>query len=64
MNEYENYSFEEKEEIEKEAMLLCSSSENIKLDFLKAMKKNHKLFSSTMKPYILQVLKKHLEEAS
>lgn len=64
MNEYENYSFEEKEEIEKEAMLLCSSSEKISLTFLNEMKKNPILFSSTIRPYIIKILKKHLEEAS
>ena len=64
MNEYENYSFEEKERIEKEAIELCASSQKISLAFLNEMKKNPILFSSTMKPYILQVLKKYLDEAS
>ena len=64
MNEYENYSFEEKERIEKEAIELCASSQKISLTFLHEMKKNPILFSSTIRPYIIKVLKKHLEEAS
>ena len=64
MVEYENYSFEEKERIEKEAIELCSSSEKISLTFLNEMKKNPILFSSTIRPYIIKILKKHLEEAS
>lgn len=64
MEEYEKYSTEEKEKIEKEAMTLCASSQNISLDFLKTMKKNPLLFSSTLKPFIIQVLKKQLDEAS
>ena len=64
MSEYENYSFEEKEKIENEAIGLCSSSQNISLTFLNEMKKNPMLFSSTIRPYIVQILKKHLEEAS
>lgn len=64
MSEYENYSFEEKEKIENEAIGLCSSSQNISLTFLNEMKKNPMLFSSTIRPYIIQILKKHLEEAS
>ena len=64
MEKYEKYSTEEKEKIEKEAMALCASSQNISLDFLKTMKKNPLLFSSTLKPFIIQVLKKQLDEAS
>ena len=64
MSKYENYSFEEKERIEKEAVELCSSSQKISLTFLKEMKKNPILFSSTIRPYIIQILKKYLEEAS
>lgn len=64
LEKYEKYSTEEKEKIEKEAMTLCASSQNISLDFLKTMKKNPLLFSSTLKPFIIQVLKKHLDEAS
>ena len=64
ISEYENYSFEEKERIEKEAIELCASSQNISLTFLTEMKKNPMLFSSTLRPYIIQILKKHLEEAS
>lgn len=64
MEEYEKYSTEKKEKIEKEAMVLCASSQNISLDFLKTMKKNPLLFSSTLKPFIIQVLKKQLDEAS
>lgn len=64
MEKYEKYSTEEKEKIEKKAMALCASSQNISLDFLKAMKKNSLLFSSTLKPFIIQVLKKQLDEAS
>ena len=64
MNEYENYSFEEKERIEKEAVELCSSSQKISLTFLNEMRKNPILFSSTIRPYIIKILKKHLEEAS
>ena len=64
MVKYENYSFEEKERIEKEAIELCSSSEKISLTFLNEMKKNPILFSSTIRPYIIKILKKHLEEAS
>ena len=64
MSEYENYSFEEKERIEEEAIKLCASSQNISLTFLNEMKKNPMLFSSTLRPYIIQILKKHLEEAS
>lgn len=57
MSKYEQYSFEEKVKIEKKAMELCASSQNISFDFLKAMKKNLLLFSSTLKPFIIQVLK-------
>lgn len=64
MEKYEKYSTEEKEKIEKEAMALCASSQNISLAFLKIMKKNPLLFSSTLKPFIIQVLKKQLDEAS
>lgn len=64
MEKYEKYSTEEKEKIEKEAMALCASSQNISLAFLKIMKKNPLLFSSTLKPFIIQVLKKQLNEAS
>lgn len=64
MSKYEDYSFEEKEKIETEAIELCASSQNISLTFLKEMKKNPILFSSTIRPYIIQILKKHLEEAS
>ena len=64
MEKYEKYSTEEKEKIEKEAMVLCASSQNISLNFLKTMKKNPLLFSSTLKPFIIQVLKKQLDEAS
>lgn len=64
MEKYEKYSTEEKEKIEKEAMALCASSQNISLNFLKTMKKNPLLFSSTLKPFIIQVLKKQLDEAS
>lgn len=64
MSKYEKYSFEEKERIEKEAMELCASSEKISLTFLNEMKKNPILFSSTIRPYIIKILKKHLEEAS
>lgn len=64
MSEYENYSFEEKERIEKEAVELCSSSQKISLTFLNEMRKNPILFSSTIRPYIIKILKKHLEEAS
>lgn len=64
MEKYEKYSTEEKEKIEKEAMALCASSQNISLDFLKTMKKNPLLFSSTLKPFIIQILKKQLDEAS
>lgn len=64
MSEYEDYSFEEKVRIEKEAMELCASSEKISLAFLNEMKKNPILFSSTIRPYIIKILKKHLEEAS
>lgn len=64
MEKYEKYSTEEKEKIEKEAMALCASSQNINLAFLKIMKKNPLLFSSTLKPFIIQVLKKQLDEAS
>lgn len=64
MEKYEKYSTEEKEKIEKEAMALCASSQNISLDFLKTMKKNPLLFSSTLKPFIIQVLKKQLDEVS
>lgn len=64
MVEYENYSFEEKKRIEKEAIELCSSLEKISLTFLNEMKKNPILFSSTIRPYIIKILKKHLEEAS
>lgn len=64
MSKYEDYSFEEKEKIETEAIELCASSQNISLTFLKEMKKNPILFSSTLRPYIIQILKKHLEEAS
>ena len=64
MSEYENYSFEEKERIEKEAVELCSSSQKISLTFLNEMRKNPMLFSSTIRPYIIKILKKHLEEAS
>ncbi|MEE1475414.1 hypothetical protein [Fusobacterium sp.] len=64
MEKYEKYSTEEKEKIEKEAMVLCASSQNISLDFLKTMKKNPLLFSSTLKPFIIQVFKKQLDEAS
>ena len=64
MEKYEKYSTEEKEKIEKKAMALCASSQNISLDFLKTMKKNPLLFSSTLKPFIIQVLKKQLDEAS
>lgn len=64
MSEYEDYSFEEKVRIEKEAMELCASSEKISLAFLYEMKKNPILFSSTIRPYIIKILKKHLEEAS
>ena len=45
-------------------MALCASSQNISLAFLKIMKKNPLLFSSTLKPFIIQVLKKQLDEAS
>lgn len=64
MSEYENYSFEEKEKIEKEAVELCASSQKISINFLNEMKKNPILFSSTIRPYIIKILKKHLEEAS
>ena len=64
MSEYEDYSFEEKVRIEKEAMELCASSEKISLAFLNEMRKNPILFSSTIRPYIIKILKKHLEEAS
>ena len=64
MSKYEQYSFEEKVRIEKEAMELCASSEKISLTFLNEMKKNPILFSSTIRPYIIKILKKHLEEAS
>lgn len=64
MSKYEKYSFEEKERIEKEAMELCASSEKISLTFLNEMRKNPILFSSTIRPYIIKILKKHLEEAS
>lgn len=64
INEYENYSFEKKKEIEKEAVALCASSEDISLSFLNEMKKTPVLFSSTIRPYIIQVLKKYLAEAS
>lgn len=64
MSEYENYSFEEKEKIEKEAMLLCASSRNVTLDFLEKMRATPMIFASTIKPYILKILKKNLEEAS
>ena len=64
MSEYENYSFEEKERIEKEAMELCVSLKKISLTFFYEMKKNPTLFSSTIRPYIIKILKKHLEEAS
>ena len=64
MSKYEDYSFEKKEKIETEAIELCASSQNISLTFLKEMKKNPILFSSTLRPYIIQILKKHLEEAS
>lgn len=63
MSEYENYSFEEKERIEKKAVELCASSQKISLTFLNEMRKNPILFSSTIRPYIIQVLKKQ-EEAS
>lgn len=64
MSKYENYSFEEKEKIEKEAVELCASSQKISINFLNEMKKNPILFSSTIRPYIIKILKKHLEEAS
>ena len=64
ISEYENYSFEEKERIEKEAVELCSSSQKISLTFLNEMRKNPILFSSTIRPYIIKILKKHLEKAS
>ena len=64
MKEYEKYSIEEKEKIEKEAITLCASSQNISLTFLTEMKKNPTIFFSSLRPYIIQILKKHLEEVS
>lgn len=64
MDNFEKLSFKEKERIEKEAVELCSSSQKISLTFLNEMRKNPILFSSTIRPYIIKILKKHLEEAS
>lgn len=65
MEIFESLSSEEKLKIENKAIKLCSTSQNINIEFIKGLRnKNRSLFNLTIKPYIIKALKSDSKEAS